>query len=98
ARETGAASAPPTPRLSCRFPRVDRQHLARDVAGERTAEERGGGGDVVGGGHALERRALEHRLAHRLGRDAALLGLALDDAIDAVALDGAGSHAVDRDV
>src|SRR5882724_7327819 len=60
--------------------RVHREHLAGDVAGRRTAQERGGRRDVGGRRHALERRALEHGLAHGLGRDAAHAGLTLDDA------------------
>src|SRR5712692_10191712 len=52
-----------------RLARVDGENLAGDVAGERAAEERGRGGDVVRRRHPLERRALEQRLAHGLDGD-----------------------------
>src|SRR6266513_3232145 len=81
-----------------RLPGVDREDLARDVARERTAQERGGRRDVVRSGHPLERRALDQRLAHGVDRDAPHLGLTLDDAVDAIALDGAWGDAVDGDV
>src|SRR5512145_3558906 len=69
-----------------RLARVDGEHLAGKVPRRRAAQERGGGRDVGGGGHPLEGRALQHGLAHGLGRDPAHPGLALDDAVDAVAL------------
>src|SRR4030095_1073276 len=50
--------------------RVEREHLPRDTARHVAREEHGGVDDVVRGDHALERRALDHRLAHGLDGNA----------------------------
>src|SRR5437764_15272254 len=77
-----------------RLPGVDREDLARDIARERTAQERGGRRDVVRSGHPLERRALDQRLAHGVDRDAPHLRRTLDDPVDVITLDGAGGAAI----
>src|SRR5437762_9162222 len=77
-----------------RLPGVDREDLARDVARERSAQERRGRCDVVRSSHPLERRALDQRLAHGVERGATHLGLPLAEAVVAIAVDGAGGDAV----
>ena len=49
------------------------------------AEERRGAGDVLGGRHAFQRRAIDERLPLLLDADAAYFRLSGDDAIDAIA-------------
>src|SRR5687768_2284715 len=66
--------------------RGDRDALAGEVLGRVAAEVDREGGDVVRGGHALERRALDEAPAHVLDRHPAHLGLPGDDAVDAIAL------------
>src|SRR5712691_4187466 len=80
--------------LTRRLAGVHRQHLPRDAARHVAAEEHGGVDDVVRGDEALERVALDHRLAHLVHRDAAHLRLPGDDAVDAVALHRTRRHAV----
>src|SRR6185503_15058619 len=88
----------PSPQPLGGLARRHRNALPRNIARVLAAEERRQRRNVFGGRHPPQRRALDERLPHPLDLDAPHLGLPLDDAIDAVAGDGARRDRVDGDV